>query len=383
MLFAAPKLGKAEMSVLDQLDKLKEKLAWRLREPRRWYGSLRRIAFSRAIQGSNTIEGFSAELDDAAAIAVGEEPLDPDAETRLALEGYRDAMTYVLQQAKEADFTYSEQLIKSLHFMMTGYNPIKNRSGLWRLGTAFVRNDKTGEIVYEGADVDDVPELMRELVEALNDSEKEDLLIQAAMAHLNLVMIHPFRDGNGRMARCLQSAVLARGGLLDPVFVSIEEYLGKNTPAYYDILAEVGKGSWDPSQDARPWIRFNLTAHLRQAQTTLRRAKEAEVLWDKLETVIESENLPGRTIIALFDAAMRFRVRNATYRAFFEGDDDEISEQTASRDLRQLVEARLLVAHGERRGRFYVASPNLVKIWEAIEAERDPRDESDPFADAA
>lgn len=57
--------------------------------------------------------------------------------------------------------------------------------------------------------------------------------IQAGMAHLNLVMIHPFRDGNGRMARCLQSLVLARGGILDPVFISIEEYLGRNTQRYY------------------------------------------------------------------------------------------------------------------------------------------------------
>jgi hypothetical protein len=43
-------------------------------------------------------------LDDAAAIAVGAEPLDPDEETRLALEGYRDAMTHVLQRASEPDF---------------------------------------------------------------------------------------------------------------------------------------------------------------------------------------------------------------------------------------------------------------------------------------
>jgi Fic family protein len=49
------------------------------------------------------------------------------------------------------------------------------------------------------------------------------------MAHLNLVMIHPFRDGNGRMARCLQSVVLAREGVLSPVFMSVEEYLGRNT----------------------------------------------------------------------------------------------------------------------------------------------------------
>jgi len=85
------------------------------------------------------------------------------------------------------------------------------------------------------------------------------------MAHLNLVMIHPFRDGNGRMARCLQSLVLARGGVLSPMFMSIEEYLGRNTHNYYNVLAQVGGGSWQPERDTRPWIRFILTAHLRQA----------------------------------------------------------------------------------------------------------------------
>lgn len=73
-------------------------------------------------------------------------------------------------------------------------------------------------------------------------------------------MIHPFRDSNGRMARCLQSLVLARVKVLSPVFMSVEEYLGLNTQAYYDILAKVGGGSWPPQRGSRPWLRFNLTA---------------------------------------------------------------------------------------------------------------------------
>jgi hypothetical protein len=115
----------------------------------------------------------------------------------------------------------------------------------------------------------------------------------------------------------------------------------------------------------------------------LRRAKETELLWQRLEEIVESKGLPDRTIVPLFDAAMKLRVRNATYRAFFEGDDGEITEQTASRDLRHLVEADLLVAHGERRGRFYVASSTIAAVWMEIEAVRDPRDDSDPFASPA
>jgi Fic family protein len=55
------------------------------------------------------------------------------------------------------------------------------------------------------------------------------VVVRAAMAHLHLVSVHPFGDGNGRIARIVQSLVLAREGLLSPEFASIEEYLGKHT----------------------------------------------------------------------------------------------------------------------------------------------------------
>ena len=170
----------------------------------------------RAIQGSNSIEGFDANLDDAAAVAVGEEPLDADQETRLALKGYRDAMTYVLQLADDEEFAYSTQVIKALHFMMTSYD-LRNRPGRWRAGAVYVRNEETGQIVYEGPEVDQVPAFMQELVDNLN-GPCHQRIIQAAIGHLNLVMIHPFRDGNGRMARCLQEAreVLRRRGRAAP-----------------------------------------------------------------------------------------------------------------------------------------------------------------------
>lgn len=378
MLFEAPKPDAAEQRVLGEIEELKDKLRWQLHEPRRWYGSLRRLSFARAIQGSNSIEGFDAALDDAAAVALGEEPLDADDETRLALKGYRDAMTYVLQLSAETDFSYTSQLLKSLHFMMTGYH-LKNRPGQWRSGAVYVRNDETGEIVYEGADLDLVPGLMTELVDRMNGDQEAPRLIQAGMAHLNLVMIHPFRDGNGRMARCLQSLVLARGGVLAPVFMSIEEYLGRNTEDYYSVLGRVGDGRWQPENDARPWVRFTLKAHLRQARTLLRRVKESERLWVELEHLVKKHALNERTISVLFDAASGLRVRNATYRAGLAEAGDEITEQTASRDLRDLVSVELLASRGQARGRYYVASADLAGIRAKIVAARDPRDDTDPF----
>lgn len=382
MLFTAPELDPRETAVLAEVEELKRRLRHQLFEPRRWLGSLRRLSIARAIQGSNSIEGFDANLEDAAAVAVGEEPLDADEETGLALKGYREAMTYVLQIASDEDFTYSAQLLKSLHFMMTSYD-MGNRPGRWRAGSIYVRKEDTGEIVHEGPDIDEVPALIDELVTRLNDPPGVGL-VGAGMAHLNLAMIHPFRDGNGRMARCLQSLVLARSGVIAPVFMSIEEYLGRNTQDYYDVLARVGCGSWQPGNDARPWIRFTLTAHLRQAHTMLIRVRETERLWSELDIVRSRLDLPERTMVLLFDAAMGMRVRNATYRAGLEeSGEDTISEQTASRDLQRLVQAELLVARGQKRGRLYAGTSALTDIRHKIVAARDPRNDSDPFADQA
>ena len=182
------------------------------------------------------------------------------------------------------------------------------------------------------------------------------------------------------MARCLQTLVLARQGILSPVFCSIEEYLGRNTQSYYDVLAQVGRGAWHPEGDASPWVRFTLTAHLRQARTLHRRIRESERLWDELEKIVATESLHPRTIVALYDAAMRFRVRNGTYRAILADSDDEISDQVASKDLKLLTNVDLLVPHGAARGRYYIASKRLAGLRNQIVADRDRRDDSDPFA---
>jgi Fic family protein len=379
LLFRPPKLGAAERRVLKEIGELQERLQLRLRTPSRWSGSLRRVQFARAVQGSNSIEGYSATLDDAAAIDLGEAPIDADEETRLAIKGYADAMTYVLQLHKEPNFHFGEQLVRSLHFIMISYD-LRKRPGLWRPGAIWVEDEATGDVMYQAPDVEQVPELMHALTRGLDRTEYPHPIITAAMAHLNLVMIHPFSDGNGRMGRCLQSLVLARNGLLSPVFCSIEEYLGANTQAYYEVLAATAKGSWQPENDTRPWLRFILTAHLRQARTTLRRAQEVERIWLELDKLVANRNLNPRSTVALYEAMIGFRVRNATYRATISNDDgEEVNEAAASRDLKQLQDAGLLIAHGEKRGRFYTAGDDLRAIIKKLTAARSPRDNSDPF----
>lgn len=220
---------------------------------------------------------------------------------------------------------------------------------------------------------------MTALVESML-SDADDALIRAAMAHLNLVRIHPFRDGNGRMARCLQSLILAADGVLAPVFMSVEEYLGRNTQAYYDVLAAVGGGGWNPGNDTRPWIRFMLTAHLRQARTLQRRVKATEQMWLELEKIVEQRHLPDRTIAALFDSASGLRVRRSTYAATLVEMGEGVSDQTATRDLQALVDSGLVIPFGEKRGRYYKGSAELRELRQRVLPRR-VRDDGDPFAD--
>jgi Fic family protein len=356
MLYKAPKLDRSERKVLDDVSAAGKKLRNRTSSPKRWIGLLRRNTFARAIRGSNSIEGYNVTADDAIAAAEGEEPLEAEREAWLAVTGYRNAMTYVLQLANDPFFSYNDGFIRSLHYMMLHYD-LPRHPGCWRGGPIYVRDEQRGEIVYEGPATELVPDLIAELIAELNAATQESALVRAAMGHLNLVMIHPFSDGNGRMARCLQTLILSREGILEPQFSSIEEYLGRNTQDYYDVLTTVGKGKWSPQNDARPWIRFCLTAHYRQAETLNRRTIEISRLWDELEELIRRLGLPERMLLALSDAAMGLRVRNATYRSAA-----ELSDNLASRDLALLARKGLLVTSGERRGRQYLAGDELKKI---------------------
>jgi Fic family protein len=377
MIFETPALRDDEKDVLGLLAERHEELGDRVREPRRWFGTLRRMAFARAIQGSNSIEGYNASLDDVVAEVDGEPTLSADEETQHALAGYRDAMTYVLQISGDRGLAVDEGLVKSLHFMMIKHDLRKN-PGQWRPGPVYVV-DESGRTVYEGPSSEDVPPLIGELLATIA-TDQSPVLVKAAMAHLNLVLIHPFSDGNGRMARCLQTLLLARDRLLAPVFSSIEEFLGRNTQAYYDVLAEVGGGTWQPDRDARPWLRFCLRAHYIQIATMLRRRTEAEQLWNRSLELAQRRGLPERCAAGVMNAAYGLRLRRGSYQSAAEDAvGEEISSQSASRDLKAMIELGLLEPVGERRRRYYLASEDVRKLWLGIRAERPPREIEDPF----
>jgi Fic family protein len=384
MLYKAEKLTQVEKDVIGRIEEAKKALKYNLATPRRWRGLVRRNTLARAVRGSNSIEGYNVTAEDAIAAVEGEEPLNADREAWLAVTGYRTAMTFVLQLSKDPNFTYSEGFIRSLHFMMVQHDLSKN-PGIWRPGTVYVRDESKNEIVYEGPEVEMVPGLIDELIDYLNDDDASaHALVKGAMAHLNLVMIHPFSDGNGRMARCLQTLVLGREGILEPEFSSIEEYLGRNTQDYYNVLAKTGEGSWHPKNSTRDWIQFNLRAHFRQATTLVMRTRAMDSLWQELEIELKRHGLPERLLYAVADGAIGYRVRNSSYRNLA-----KVNDITASRDLKAAVDAGLLIPDGERRGRVYVGSSPIRALSDKLRREHIkpvpdpfvPQTEKLPFGD--
>jgi Fic family protein len=173
------------------------------------------------------------------------------------------------------------------------------------------------------------------------------------------------------MARCLQTLVLARDQILSPEWMSIEEFLGANTQAYYDILATVGKGAWHPDGDARAWVRFCLRAHYIQVTSVLRRVRESEQIWVAVDELREAHGLPERVISSLFDAATGLRIRNASHRKSVELTElVEISNQVATNDLAGMVRAGLISQRGSKRGAYYVAAGPLVEVREKVQGNR-------------
>jgi len=377
-IFEAPKLEPIEQEVIGRVEEIRAKVKYLLSASKRWTGLLARITLAKAIQGSNSIEGYLVSDEDAIAAVEGEEPIaDPKTEVWMAVSHYRRAMTYILQLAEDPHWIYDENLIRGLHYGMLAYDLTKN-PGRWRPGGIHVRREATGEVVYDGPDPDLVPPLMHALVESLNSREgAAPAMVRAAMAHLNLVMIHPFSDGNGRMARALQTLVIVREErVLDKVFCSIEERLGAVRDAYYAVLAQVGGRTWNPAGDARPFVRFCLASHLYQAETLLHFSRYMARVWAQVEEEAKRRGLPERVQCAMSDAVMGYRVRNATYRKAA----GVISEHLASRDLKSLVDAGLLAPEGERRGRGYRADQPLREIGAQARSAFPPPAFVDPFS---
>src|SRR5215475_9154160 len=103
-IYTSPPLASEDRRVLEEIHGMRHELSLVLRAPRRWEGLLRRSMLARAIQGSNSIEGYLVAEDEAAAALDDEEPLTADQMVFAEIRGYRHALGYVLQAAGDPHF---------------------------------------------------------------------------------------------------------------------------------------------------------------------------------------------------------------------------------------------------------------------------------------
>ncbi|MEU8194103.1 Fic family protein [Microbispora amethystogenes] len=366
MLYGTPALEAEDEKVLAEIEEMRRDLKYRLAEAHRWDGLLRRQLQARAIQGSNSIEGYHASVEDIESIMSGEDPLETPAAVAREISGYQQALTYIGTLSRAWAFRYDAGLLHALNFMMIGHHMNKT-PGTVRPGGIYVRNSASGEVVYEGPDHEQVPGLLAELVEWLNEGDPDAAgYVRGAMAHFNLVAIHPWRDGNGRMSRALQTLVLGRDQITTPEFASIEEWLGigETTLEYYQALRRVQNGRWGPHGDTLSWVRFVLRCHHMQAQRVGRRLAEAGEVWMLLEERTGEQGLNPRTVSALYQVFVSRRLRRGMYQA-----DEGLSQGQAARDLRELTATGWLQPYGETKGRFYAPGPRMTEIKAAF-AER-------------
>ncbi|GII93029.1 Fic family protein [Sinosporangium siamense] len=380
MLYRTPELDEADHRTLEGIERMRHDIGIHIRPQARWTKQLQRSLTARAIVGSNTIEGYAASVDDVEALMAGEEPLESSERTRRELEGYQRAMTYS-QSLSDAGpgFRFDAGLLNGLHFMIQEHHPDK-RPGRLRTGPVYVTSpDDPAVAAYTGPNSETVPGLMAELVDWLNNGDLDcPAHVRASMAHLNLVNIHPWADGNGRMSRALSTLVFAREALIPPEFSSIEEWLGRgqNTYAYYQVLKEVGGSEWSPDRDTRPWIRFCLRAHHIQAQQARRRVALLSRAWAELSDATAAAGLDERTVFALLPAFWGSRVRRTVYQL-----DAELSSQQAVRDIRELCRLAWLVPVGKARGRYYVAGAAMQPVFSSVQQSTKPY--VDPYRESA
>lgn len=351
MIFSPPEIGSSLGKRLEELDRQREALGEQVKQVTPWMGTLRRAVRASSIESSTSIEGYSVEPAEAIALTSGVTPDSGENESRLAVASYARAMDHVGVMARDQGFRWSERVILDLHFDACYFQRDKD-PGLWRTGPISVTG-ADGGIDYRGPDGEAVPTLMAEVVAWLESAEGAHPAVRAAMAHLNVISVHPFRDGNGRVARIVQSLVLALEGLLSPGFSSIEEYLSNNTPAYYAALRDTQGGSYQPDGDASGWVEFCVDAHISQAARRLDQIREAGVRWELLEREVGSRGWPERFVIVLEQSLI-----GGADRAGY-GEEAGVSPATVTADLRRLLDSGLVEQRGRGPGTRYWASEQL------------------------
>ncbi len=225
------------------------------------------------------------------------------------------------------------------------------RSGMTKITTGSWRDDSTGpmqvvsgpigreHIHYEAPKSDRLDNEMKVFLGWFEDGAGIDPVLKAALAHLWFVTIHPFDDGNGRIARAIADMALARSENSPQRFYSMSAQIRQERNDYYDILECTQKGS----MDVTPWMEWFLDCLGRAidgAQTTLSSVLAKARFWQRIQDIplSERQRLVLNKLLDGFDG----KLTTSKYATLA-----KCSHDTALRDIQQLVEQGILVRNAE------------------------------------
>ncbi len=316
----------------------------------------RHRAWVRTIHGTTKIEGNTLnalEVED----VLGDPSLRFDRKEALEVLNTRDALAFVDEVASDKKVRLDEPLIREIHRrVLDDIDPLLT-PGRYRTGPSTVA-DRDGRVIFTTPASGDVPARMREFGLWLREGfDRKPAPAAAGLAHLELVAIHPFFDGNGRVARSLARLFLVRFGFALEGLVSLDAYLDHARARYFAaIRASLGR-SYGPGYDATPFVRFFVESIALAADHALARVQGLGRVLVALRRDLVGGALPRRMLDGLAYAWINGSIRPSDYRRI-----TGTSSQNATRDFAVAVRERYLVAHGATRRRRYAVGERLAAL---------------------
>jgi Fic family protein len=323
-----------------------------------WERRFRLDARARIIHHGTHLEGNNLNLEEVESVlnSPTEDPTLPARDRDIQeVINYRAVMDYIdtLDQAGIESgelLPLSETQLKEIHAMTVARILPEEEAGQYRKVKVVIRNTTTGEITFRPPPPIEVPALMDELFEWINSPAGRAVhpLIRAGILHYELVRIHPFTDGNGRTSRAMALLLLFLERFKVKKFFALEDYYDSHPGQYYDALKSVEIQGGDLTN----WLEYFILG----IAIEFNRVK---VLVQKLSLDLKLKNTFGGKQIALSDRQIKlveYLEKHGTL-TMAEGRDllPDVSDDTVLRDLRDLVDKKLITRKGATKGaRYYL-----------------------------
>ena len=233
----------------------------------------------------------------------------------------------------------------------------QNRAGLRKLPGTVLKNQQTGEVVYEPPqDAAEVERLMDNLIAFLNDATLDDLdpLVKMAVIHYQFESIHPFYDGNGRTGRILNLLYLVTQGLLNIPILYLSRYIIQTKADYYSRLQAVRTAA-----DWEGWLLYLIRGVEETAQDSIRRVIAIRSLMQKTKHAMR-ERFPKMYSQDLLNNLFQHPY---TKIEFIER-DLAVSRPTATKYLQQLAAAGMLKKLKLGRTNYFINEPLFTLLTE-------------------